>query len=54
MFCSCYRGFTGAHCEQEIEDFCPCLNGGRCLKEHSECQCSQGYSGEFCQIITEI
>jgi hypothetical protein len=52
MLCNCHQGFTGHLCNQQIEKICPCLNGGLCLNDE-QCQCLNGYSGDFCQIISE-
>uniref|UniRef100_A0AAY4AVK4 trypsin n=1 Tax=Denticeps clupeoides TaxID=299321 RepID=A0AAY4AVK4_9TELE len=31
----------------------PCLNGGTCMKDENDfhCQCLDGYSGKFCQVV---
>jgi len=52
MFCKCYDGFTGHLCNQQIDNLCPCLNGGTCHKDYSECRCLNGYYGDFCQMIS--
>ena len=53
MFCNCYQGFTGHFCDESVAKTCPCLNGGICVARQSGCQCSVGYSGDFCQIRLE-
>ena len=53
VFCNCDYGFTGQLCDQQLDYFCPCLNGGTCHKDHSGCLCSNGYYGEFCQIMSD-
>lgn len=52
--CQCRAGFTGEHCEVNIND-CesnPCLNGGTCndAVNSFRCQCLPGFVGEFCQV----
>ncbi|CAF3698901.1 unnamed protein product [Rotaria sp. Silwood1] len=53
MFCNCYHGYTGHLCDQHLDNKCPCLNGGQCLNDYSSCICSNGYDGDFCQIISD-
>ncbi|CAF3792777.1 unnamed protein product [Rotaria socialis] len=53
MSCNCFHGFTGHLCDKHVDNFCPCLNGGACLRDHSGCACSRGYYGDFCQIISD-
>jgi hypothetical protein len=36
--------FEGEFCET-----CRCENGGRCLEEHSKCQCSLSHEGILCE-----
>lgn len=53
MFCNCYQGFTGYLCDKHMNTICPCLNGGTCLADHSGCLCSNGYHGDYCQIVSD-
>lgn len=51
--CDCLRGFTGQHCDMEI-DYCvisPCSHG-YCLKQIGgyECFCEEGWSGKNCDL----
>jgi hypothetical protein len=51
--CNCHHGFTGHLCDQEMNHSCQCLNGGMCHNDHSGCLCTDGYYGDFCQIISD-
>ncbi|PFX23088.1 Fibropellin-1 [Stylophora pistillata] len=57
-YCSCQAGFTGAHCNININDCSPksCLNG-KCVDgiNRFECVCNNGYYGISCEkkIISE-
>lgn len=46
-------GYTGRHCEQQLEPCArnPCLNGALCLLEDGEdvCYCVPDYHGDRCQ-----
>jgi hypothetical protein len=47
-------GYTGTHCETNIDD-CdpnPCQNGGLCVDgvDSYTCQCQPGYTGDDCEI----
>ena len=40
-----------------VENMCdssPCQYGGTCDEDNQTCKCSEGYSGDFCQIICEF
>lgn len=56
--CSCRAGFTGDHCEININDCSPnsCLNG-KCVDgvNRFECLCDKGYYGDNCEkkIVSE-
>lgn len=52
--CDCIHGFTGVHCEEQI-DYCsssPCLNGATCEKlvGSFKCFCIEGFTGQFSSI----
>lgn len=54
LTCQCLAGFTGPHCETNVDD-CqvqPCANGATCLDgvNHFSCLCPAGFSGRFCSI----
>jgi len=52
IFCIYYQDFTGYLYDQQIDNYCPCLNGGTCHNNYSGCQCLNGYYGDLCQIIS--
>jgi len=51
--CDCAQGFTGKHCNQDIDE-CkennPCKNGATCINLIGgfECKCPSGYQGDTC------
>ncbi|XP_068737640.1 uncharacterized protein [Montipora capricornis] len=51
-FCTCQAGFTGFHCNINIDDCSwePCVNGS-CVDgvNRYDCVCNEGYWGKFCQ-----
>ena len=55
--CCCPPGFIGARCEKVVNQCysSPCLNGATCLSNSNgfTCQCLNGYSGMFCQSLTD-
>lgn len=52
--CLCPAGFTGEHCENNIDDCAvnPCQNGGTCIDFVSDykCYCLPGFNGTHCEI----
>uniref|UniRef100_A0AAY4AVN5 trypsin n=1 Tax=Denticeps clupeoides TaxID=299321 RepID=A0AAY4AVN5_9TELE len=52
--CKCKEPFKPPFCKHVAA--CspgPCLNGGTCMKDENDfhCQCLDGYSGKFCQVV---
>ncbi|XP_022665182.1 protein crumbs-like isoform X3 [Varroa destructor] len=51
--CVCPNGFTGVHCETNIDDCVDhqCRNGS-CIDEINgyRCKCHRGFEGEFCEL----
>ena len=51
--CICPTGFTGSHCESNIDDCAvnPCQNGGTCIDFVSDykCYCNPGFVGTHCE-----
>lgn len=50
--CQCAAGFSGSHCE--INQRCPCQNGGTCINDpanpfQSSCHCPLNFSGRHCE-----
>lgn len=55
--CNCIKGFTGIHCEHNIND-CdpnPCANGATCIDliNNHQCICQKGFQGPQCQYVDE-
>ncbi|XP_078572965.1 uncharacterized protein LOC144859854 isoform X2 [Branchiostoma floridae x Branchiostoma japonicum] len=53
VFCACQPGYTGAHCETDIDECAshPCLNGGTCLESVASfhCVCPSHFTGPQCE-----
>ena len=49
--CECNKGYTGPHCETELEPCGDhfCYNDGSCNPLLNRCECPAGWAGEFCQ-----
>ena len=57
-WCSCFAGWTGTHCEVNIDDCAsnPCRFNGTCVDgigKHT-CKCTQGRTGQFLTIIKDL
>jgi len=52
--CKCKNGYTGQHCEENINECAssPCVNGGTCKDEVGQyvCACPAGFKGNNCEI----
>lgn len=55
--CQCLPGYTGQHCENEINECesSPCHNGGQCtdLLAAYSCACTEDYAGPQCDILKQ-
>ena len=55
--CKCENGFSGAACDQNIDDCTPnpCQNGGTCadLVADYRCSCPNGYTGKNCETVVQ-
>ncbi|XP_069022890.1 versican core protein [Embiotoca jacksoni] len=56
--CVCAPGYTGQHCETDVDE-CqsnPCLNGATCLdgENYFTCLCLPSYVGSLCEQDTEV
>uniref|UniRef100_A0A3Q3ICW2 PG-M n=1 Tax=Monopterus albus TaxID=43700 RepID=A0A3Q3ICW2_MONAL len=56
--CFCAHGYTGQHCETDIDE-CqsnPCLNGATCEDKVNSftCLCLPSYAGELCEQDTQV
>lgn len=54
--CVCVNGWTGPHCEENIDD-CkgnPCYNGGTCEDRigYYFCNCTPGKTGKYSKLFT--
>ena len=51
-YCKCQAGFTGPHCDINIDECIsnPCING-ECLDDVNryDCECNEGYWGNDCE-----
>uniref|UniRef100_A0A3Q4H8C9 Sushi, nidogen and EGF-like domain-containing protein 1 n=1 Tax=Neolamprologus brichardi TaxID=32507 RepID=A0A3Q4H8C9_NEOBR len=47
--CTCVPGFYGDNCEE-----CLCQNGGVCVDINGTCECPSGYTGLYCQFVTQM
>nr|XP_033468371.1 protein delta homolog 2 [Epinephelus lanceolatus] len=54
LVCRCLVGFTGLHCETDVDDCLmkPCANGATCLDgvNRFSCICPDGFTGRFCTV----
>lgn len=54
VMCRCRPGFTGPHCETNIDDCAssPCSNAGTCfdLDNDFRCACTLGFTGKDCSV----
>lgn len=54
VMCRCRPGFTGAHCETNIDDCAsnPCRNAGTCVDAINDftCTCTLGFTGKDCSV----
>lgn len=54
VMCRCLPGFTGTHCETNIDDCAssPCSNAGTCfdLDNDFRCACTLGFTGKDCSV----
>lgn len=56
VMCRCQPGFTGTHCENNIDDCAgnPCRNAGTCVDGVNDftCTCTLGYTSKDCSVRT--
>lgn len=56
VMCRCRPGFTGSHCETNIDDCAanPCRNAGTCVDGVNDftCTCTLGFTGKDCSVRT--
>ncbi|XP_033736405.1 uncharacterized protein LOC117324594 [Pecten maximus] len=57
LSCNCTTGYTGVHCDQDIDDCLgdPCSNGGVCVDgvQSYICECPVGYHGTHCELTRD-
>ncbi|KAI9555102.1 hypothetical protein GHT06_017617 [Daphnia sinensis] len=56
-YCLCPEGWTGKHCETDVDECCsnPCKNGGLCIDliGSYQCACPHGFTGRNCETALE-
>ena len=50
--CDCPTDFTGRTCNVNANNGSVCMNGGELSNDGESCNCTEGWSGQYCDVCT--